>query len=574
MKNWKLKPQPSLAIRKKLASYSKFIQTILYNRGISGHKQAQKFFDLDYDNNSYDPFKLSGIKPAVKTIIDAIKKKKKIGIYGDYDADGVTASTIVNQYFLANGLKPIIYIPDRVKEGYGLNMKSVQYLKKKGVELLITVDTGIRNLAEISYLKKNNIKVILTDHHSPPKKLPPAHAIINPHLSNQNVLKELSGAGVAFKLIQALIRTQGDSNFSPGFEKWLLDLVVIGTVADLVPLINENRILVKYGLIVLNKTRRAGIKQLLELAKLDEYSPIINTQDVGYKIAPRINAAGRMDHANHAFALLNEARTKQAKKFALELEKRNQKRQQVTTKIFNAVEKIQPQDQKIIIAGSKDWPLGIVGLVAGKICDKYHRPALIYSDEGAQIRGSARSIEQFNIIKALDQVGELLKEHGGHSQAAGFTVTKANFPKFQKAIAEIAQKKILAKHLIPELKIDYKLNFQEINRQLVDELKALEPFGMDNPEPIFLLKNMTIKSVSMVGNGNKHLKLSVCKQEPNSPLKFFQCICFNFQNTEPKFKTGDSVDIVFNLYINSFNGQKNLELKLIDIKPANCKNVS
>lgn len=567
MKRWIIAAAPPQAYRKKFSNYSRFIQAILYARGIKTKREANDFFELRYEAGLNDPFLLTDMKKAVNRIGDAVKKKEKIAIYGDYDADGVTATTIINRTMLELGMRPVIYIPDRAKEGYGLNGKAVGYLAKKGVNLIITVDTGIRNFSEVELCGKQGIDVVVTDHHTVPDKLPRAAAVVNPQRDKRYPFRELSGAGVAFKLAQALIATFGSSKFSVGFEKWLLDLVAIGTIADIVPLIRENRTLTKYGLIVVAKTRRAGLRALMDKAGIPlAKKPVVTSEHVAFQIAPRINAAGRMDHANSAFMLLNTEDEKEAEKIADGLAVQNRKRQDLTKKIFDEIEALVADagDKRIIIAGKKAWPVGLVGLVAGRVCDKYSRPTLVYTEEGDQIRGSARSIPEFHVTQALEQLDRLLLEYGGHRQAAGFTLLKKDLPEFQLEMERIAQKKIKKKYLIPKLRIDYEISFAEISDQLVNDLKALEPFGAGNEEPVFLVRKAYVSSVRLVGNGQKHLKLTVCQEKERS--RYYGCIGFNIGEFAGSVKQGDLVDIAFNMYVNAFNGSEYLELRIIDIK--------
>ena len=569
MKKWILKPQPGDKYREKFSNYSKFIQTIFYQIGIETSEEAEDFFSLDYENGLHDPQLLSGIKVGAKRILKAIKNKEKIAIYGDYDADGVTASTVLSQFFRELKIETIIYIPDRVDEGYGLNEKAISYLKDKKVKLVITVDTGVRDVEEAQLFKKEKIDLIITDHHILPKKLPEAIAIINPHQDKGKYpFEDLAGVGVAFKLVQFLISKIGEDKFSVGFEKWLLDLVALGTIADMVPLKGENRTLVKYGLIVLSKTKKLGLRLLMKNAKvsLDDKRPI-TSEIVAFQIAPRINAAGRMDHANNACVLLNAEDAIEAKKLANQLEDQNQARRNVTSKILREVEKMDFGNKKIIIVGKDDWPLGVIGLAAGRLCDKFNRPVLVYGKDKNQVRGSARSIASFNIIKALDELNDLLVAHGGHKQAAGFTVSKKNLSKFKKGLEEIAEREIQAKDLISKQRIDYKISFDEIGQNLEEELKAIEPYGVGNPEPIFLIKNAQVCQAKFVGKTQKHLKLLVCKRKEKAGLiKYVGCIGFNFENHTGKIKPGDLVDIVFNLSVNYFNGKESLEFKMIDLR--------
>ncbi|MBD3300222.1 MAG: single-stranded-DNA-specific exonuclease RecJ [Candidatus Moranbacteria bacterium] len=568
MKKWILKEQPGKAFRDKFSNYSPFVQTLLYQRGIKTKKEAEEFFNLDYEEGLNDPFLLSGMNKAVNRILRSVKKNEKIAIYGDYDADGVTAATVLNQFFRELKVKPVIYIPDRIKEGYGLNETAVDYLKDKKIDLVITVDNGVRNVLEVESFREAGMEVIVTDHHALPDKLPKALAIVNPHLDEKKYpCPYLSGVGVAFKLVQALIQKIGADKFSTGFEKWLLDLVAIGTIADLVPLLRENRILAKYGLIVLAKTKRKGLQEIMVRAGIDLDREYLRSDQVGFGIAPRINAAGRMDHANIAFVLLNEEKKARAEELVDELEAHNKRRQDLTVKIFKEVEKKDFSREKIIIDGDRKWPLGLVGLVSGRLSDKYSKPVLIYMQEKDRIRGSARSIPGFDMVEVLDEVSDLLFEYGGHKQAAGFTVLNENVNEFKRRIRKIAQRKIKKEDMVSKLLIDYNLEFDEIDDNLMDEIKALEPFGLGNEEPVFEVKRARVMNLRMVGSAQKHLKLTVCKNcKKNNQVKYFQCIGFNFIDQARDLNKGDLVDLAFNLYVNKFNGSENLEFRLIDLK--------
>ncbi|MEA3273642.1 MAG: single-stranded-DNA-specific exonuclease RecJ [Patescibacteria group bacterium] len=569
MKKWILRSQPGDKYRKKFSNYSKFVQTIFYQIGIKTDKEAEDFFGLDYENGLHDPQLLSGMEKGAERILKAIKNNEQIAIYGDYDADGVTATAVLSQFFKELKIEPVVYIPERVNEGYGLNGKAIDYLKDKKVKLVITVDTGIRNVEEAQLFKEEGIDLIITDHHSLPEKLPEAVAVINPHQDKGKYpFEDLAGVGVAFKLVQFLIGKIGENKFSAGFEKWLLDLVALGTIADMVPLKGENRILAKYGLIVLSKTKRFGLRSLMSNTRisLNDEQPI-TSETVAFQIAPRINAAGRMDHANNALVLLNAENNTEAKKLADQLEDQNKARRNITSKILRETEKMDFGDKKIIIVGKDSWPLGVIGLAAGKLCDKFNRPVLVYGKDGNQVRGSARSIVGFNIIKALDELDDLLVAHGGHKQAAGFTVPREKLSEFKERLEKIAEQEIQTKDLMAKQKINYRINFNEIGKDLEEELKAFEPYGVGNQEPVFLIKDAQVCQAKFVGKTQKHLKLLVCEGKKKAGLiKYIGCIGFNFENYTGKIKPGDLIDIVFNLSVNNFNGKAALEFKMIDLR--------
>ena len=493
-KIWQFQPEIPPKIAQNMSNYPLIVAQLLYNRGIKTKKEAEIFFNGDYRGNLNNPYLLKDLKKAVVRIKQAKEKQETIGIFGDYDADGVTATALLKEGFSKLGFKKIIpYLPDRVKEGYGMNLKALGYLKKQGVNLIISVDCGVSNNEEIDWLKKQGIDTIVIDHHHPPDKLPKAIAIINPKQKDcPYPFKELTGVGLAFKFIQALIFNQiKDKKKQEQIEKWLLDLVAIGTIADCAPLTNENRILVKYGLIVLQKTKRIGLQKLFKISGTNPSE--INTNTVGFRIAPRINAAGRMDHANHSLNLILTHDKREADQIAQLLEAKNQSRQNLTNQIFAEIkENLLKTDlkQKLIFTSKKDWPEGIVGLVAGKISEEFHRPTIIIQEKETEATGSGRSIESFNIIKAITQCEKYLSHFGGHKQAAGFSLPRKNLAQFKKAIEKIANEKITAQDLQPTIKIDGKITFPELTIEFAKLLEQFNPFGEANPKPNLLSENL------------------------------------------------------------------------------------
>ncbi|PIP17100.1 MAG: single-stranded-DNA-specific exonuclease RecJ [Candidatus Portnoybacteria bacterium CG23_combo_of_CG06-09_8_20_14_all_37_13] len=519
MKKWILKDRTEENI----------IDQLLVNRGI---KDADKFFNSKYEDLA-DPFLMKDVKKAVQRI----KKAKKIAIFGDYDTDGVTGAIILKNLVESLNFKPVVYIPDRKKEGYGLNTKAIKELAKQNADLIITVDCGISDFAEVALANKLGIDVIITDHHAIPAKLPDAFAIINPKQNNCSYpFKQLAGVGVAFVLTRA---------FKLDFEKWLLDLVAIGTVADCMPLLNENRILTKFGLIVLEKTRNIGLKQIMPQK--------INAESIAFQIAPRLNAAGRMDHANTSYELLVSNSEKEIRSLAQKLEKNNQHRQRETEKILKEVREKINLDQKFIFAYNKNWPIGVIGLVAGKLCDKYHRPVVIIG-QGA---GSCRSIEAFNTIEALAQCSDYFIEFGGHAQAAGFKIEKNKIKILEKKLEKIINQKLKSEDLICHLEIDAELKSEDINFDLLNQIKLFEPFGQGNPKPRFLLKNAVINNMQCVGNGSQHLRMK---------LNSFKAIGFNCAGYASHLNINDRIDLIFELEQDDWQGFTNLQLRIIDLR--------
>lgn len=568
---WIIKPTIDKKICEAFPEHSPLILQLLHNRGLTTQEAIDEFFSPDYKNDVHNPFLLKGMKEAVKRISEAIDKKEKILVYGDYDADGVTSSVLVIKTLKFLGAKEVsIYIPDRAKEGYGLNEKAIKQIKKTGVTLIVTVDCGIASRKEVDLAAALGIDVIITDHHWVPEKLPKALAIINPKQADDKYpFKNLAGAGVAFKLSQALLK-----NNLP-FEKWLLDLVAIGTVADSVPLLGENRTLLNYGLIVLEKTKNIGLSELIKKIKAVKNSSAQNGQNykidsdtIGFQLAPRINAAGRMDHANTSFELLITESAKEAQGLVASLEMLNTQRQGLTEKIIKEIrERIGKNPaEKIIFEGDEDWPAGVLGLVAGKLTDEYSRPAFIFNKGKEFSGGSCRSIPSFDIIEALSRCRNFLAEFGGHKGAAGFKTENKNLEKLKREMEKIAGSEIKQEGLAPRVEIDAEIKTENINWDFFEQASKLAPYGEENPEPVFLLRDMSVIEMRAVGNGEKHLKMSLRPSLEKNKGKIFRAIGFNFGGWLSKLKPGSSIDIVFTLTANQWNEHCSLEFKIVDLK--------
>lgn len=571
---WIIKPKIKNDFLEKFPEHNAATLQLLFNRGLVSQEDIDIFFGPDYDN-LHDAKKLKDVKKAVKRVLRAIKNKEKIVIYGDYDADGVCGSTILYEALKKLGANVGKHIPDRNKEGYGLNIHCIEFLAKEKTNLIITVDCGVSDYNEVELANKLGIDVIITDHHTIPPKLPEAYAVINPRQKGDKYpFKDLSGTGVAFKFVKVLLEEKGMDDEK---EKWFLDLVAIATITDRMLMLGENRILVKYGLVVLARTKRVGLRELLKSVGRDKivvkkssrrkYNILgLSTRDIGFVIGPRINAAGRIDHANTSFELLNTKDKKEAEKIVKNLTETNQKRQNICEKIFNElVKKIGANPkEKIIIEGSIDWPMGIVGLIAGKISEKYHRPCLIYRKEREESNGSARTIKSFNIMKALRKAGDLLGEHGGHAMAAGFHIQNKNILAFKKRMQEIANKEIKDKDLVSEIEIDMELNnISGSWWDLYETVEDFKPFGPGNEEPVFLLKDCIVNNLRVVGNGSKHLKINI-----NYNNQSLNCIGFRLGEWYDKIRVGDKIDIVFNLMLNEWNGSRSVELCLVDLRKS------
>lgn len=541
---------------------------LLVNRGISQKEDIKKYFEANYETDVFDPFLFTDMEKAAARVTEAREKKEKIAIYGDYDADGVAATALLFETLEKLGFAGVIvYIPDRQLEGYGMNMEAVEHLHREKVNLIITVDCGITSQEEIEKAGRLGMDVIITDHHHVPKLLPKALAIINPNLKNcRYPEKNLAGVGVAFKLAQALYQ-----KMKPGEAeqlKWLLDLVAIGTVADCVPLLGENRVLAKYGLIVLSKTKRKGLLEMFKVGRIsisEDDQP--DTHKISFQVAPRINAAGRMDHASFSFKLITEKDLIKARNMALEVESKNQSRQKITGEITREVRSIAEnmfRNKKFVFAENEHWPVGLLGLVAGKISDEFNKPALILQKQEKEFVGSLRSISQLNIIETLEKCSELLIKFGGHAQAAGVRVAHGKIEKFYAKFGQLIEEQLAGKDISPRIEIDMEISAQDLNWELLSQIKKMEPFGENNEEPVFLVKGMVVEGLRIVGNGSQHLKLSLRSKE-KSP-KVFDAIGFGLGEKFSNLKNGDSIDIVFNLQEDEWNGNKKIQLKLVDLK--------
>lgn len=582
--NWQLKPKAPSAFFKQFPEYSPLIVQLFYNRGLKTQEQIDEFFNPDFQEDFHSPFLLKGMKKAIKLILEAIKKQEKIVIYGDFDADGVCSAAILFLTLKSLGVKNLdVYIPDREKENHGLNEKSVKELARAGTKLIIAVDCASTDSDEVDLANSLGLDVVIVDHHQLGKKLPKVVSLINPlQKEDKYPFKDLSGSGVAYKLACALIE-ESDSSKNQ-LSKWLLDLVAIATVADVMPIIGENRTLVKYGLGVLAQTRWLGLKELMKVAQITPQvtrpsltgeAPLsnLNAHTLGYILGPRLNAAGRMDHANIAFELLITKDRKKAEKLAQQLNQNNLARQSLTDKIVqevkNRLEKIfsQPAKAKLIFEGSPDWPVGLIGLVAGKIAEQYYRPTVIYQEKGEMIYGSCRTIPQFNLMEPIAKCADFLDDFGGHKKAAGFQMKKEKLNQVKKIFNQMAEAQLKDEDLIPHLDIDAELSLEEISWPNYEAIQRFAPFGRANPEPKFLAEDLEISDLRMIGNNGRHLKMELIMFDAGSAsAKNFKAIGFGLGEWEPKFKKGDLIDVVFEFIVDEWNGRRDLQMKIIDLR--------
>ncbi|KKR04355.1 MAG: Single-stranded-DNA-specific exonuclease RecJ [Parcubacteria group bacterium GW2011_GWC2_39_14] len=570
-KEWRVLPKAPVSFINECKSYHPLIAQLLYNRGLQSQQQIQTFFTPEFEK-LHDPFLFQDMEKAVQRIWRAVSRQEKIIIHGDYDADGVTSSAVVYKALKMLRANVEVFIPHRELDGYGINLKTANNFIARSADLIITVDCGITNVKEVERLNEAGIEVIITDHHEPPQVLPEAFAIIDPKVATDGYpFRDLSGAAVAYKLVQGLlskrIKTKGlELRFEPyggvaGFQKWLLDIVAIGVVADVMPLLDENRILVKWGLLVLNKTKSPGLRKLLELIhtkKIDSYT-------IGYQLAPRLNAAGRMKHASVAFNLLVTEDDAEAEAIAQELQENNLARQKVTEiAVGQAKQQLILQEQKnILFAFDPTWPAGVIGLIAGKLSDEFYRPVVAMTTVDAQIVGSGRSIEGYNITDALTQMSHMFARFGGHSQACGFTLIRQEIlEEFKISLGAHATAEFKDLDLKPFVDVDAEINLGEINLGFYDQLEILEPFGEGNVKPRFLIRNAQVIATEYIGVEGKHLRLMV---KQNSPQVYKMMKFGNGASYVDKIAVGDKLDIICEINKSDWSGRPEIEYKIIDL---------
>ena len=548
------------------STYHPIIEALLTERGLLDEEERKRFLVPDYDRDTHDPFLFSQMQRVVERFGQALENKEKVGIFGDFDADGVTSSVLMREAMLELGIDSEVYIPEKLSEGHGLNTKAVEFFKEKGVSLVVTLDCGMMNHEEIALANSLGMEVIVVDHHHVPEVLPEAYAIINPKLPGETYpFRELCGAGTTFKVVQALfihLKPEGSDQL-----KWLLDVVATGTVADVMPLIGENRVLVKYGLIVLSKTRRAGFQAMIETGRLPFGESVLPTaRDIGFQIAPRINAASRMAHGMLAHDLLMSKSLDSAKPLSVELEKHNTERRKISTTTADAVKKLAEEkflDKKFIFAAHEDYPYGIVGLIAGRIANELRKPACIMTKGETESRGSFRSVPEFNVIEALEECSDILVKYGGHAAAAGMTIHNDNLDVFYERFNALAEAKLATVDTDPLLVLDMPVMLEHLSPALYRDLLKFAPFGEGNPEPVFGLEKVVLDDVRFVGAGEKHLKLRIKGMNGGRVL---DAIAFNLGEKFGDLLVGQEIDIAFTLDENTWNGNTTLQLKVVDIQ--------
>ena len=561
-KRWLVLPAITPQASEALAAYSPIMRQILFNRGYATHEAAQAYLQAETNFDS-SPMQMTGMRDCVERICYSLKQKEEIAIYGDYDVDGVTATALLVQALRLMGGNVRGYIPNRFEEGYGLNKEALSNLYNDGVKLVISVDCGIRSPEETLYARALGLDIIITDHHQPADgDLPSANAIINPKQAGDTYPdKDLAGVGVAYKIVQALLDS-GETAWGDFHVDDLLDLVALGTVADLAPLVGENRMLVRQGLQKIRETKRQGLFSLAAVSDL----PLsrVTATSIGFTLGPRLNAAGRLESALAAFELLTTKDVRSAGDLAQQLNIQNRQRQEITRKIQAEAEAIalaEDPTAELFFVVHPDFNPGVVGLAASRMVETYYRPTVVGQVSTETTRCSCRSIPEFHITEALDQCRDLLVRHGGHAAAAGFTVMNSNLDELKRRLKELARQKLQGRDLRHTLTADIEVPLSDLRPGLLNQLESLQPTGYGNPEAVFVSRNVRVTNVRTVGAENRHLKLAL-----TDGTVTFDAIGFRLGHLKADMPL--RVDIVYTFEINEFNGRTSLQLNLKDVHPS------
>lgn len=565
-KHWNILPPITPEAEAALSALNPpILRQILFNRGYATDAEARSFLRGEPNFNT-DPFQMTGMKESVERIRRAIQNKEPIAVYGDYDVDGVTATALLVETLKILNADVRGYIPNRFDEGYGLNNNALEELKADGVRLVITVDCGIRSPDEALHARTIGLDLIVSDHHHPDdENLPPAFAVINPKQAGDKYPdKDLAGVGIAYKIAEALFSNEDGKNSSPILLNSLLDLVALGTVADLAPLVGENRVLVKKGLRQMQNTNRQGLFSLAAVSEV--VIKKVNAGHIGFMLGPRLNAAGRLKEALAAFELLTTKDVFRAGELAQQLDIQNRERQRITRDMQTRAEEIAlsgAPEAFLLFASHPEFNSGVVGLAASRLTEKYYRPSIVASQGEEETRGSCRSIPEFHITDALDQCADLLVRHGGHAAAAGFTVRNENLPELVSRLKTIAAEKLSKVDLTPTVTADAEVSLGDFNKDLYEKaLKYLEPTGYGNREPAFVARSVRVKNTRVVGAEGKHLKLTLEDE------RGYIHDAIGFRLGEWHKSMPARVDILFTYEPNEFNGRVTYQLNLKDIKAS------
>lgn len=582
-KKWLKRKPPTKKVETALADFSPLTRKLLFYRGLETAEEAAKHLNPSYERDLHDSFLMADIETAARRIIDAIYRKEKVIIFGDYDADGIPGALVIESFFKRIGYNDFeVYIPDRHLEAHGLTVGAVEKFAEDGAKLIVTVDCGITNVEAVDEANKLGLDVIITDHHLTQEKLPAALAVVDAKREDDEYpFKMLAGCAVAFKLVQTILAIER-FDIPEGWEKWLLDLVAISTISDMVPLEGENRILAHFGLKVLRRTKRLGLQTLLGMLKIKP--AYVSEDDIGFMVGPHLNSAGRMSSASQAYYLLRTDDDVEAVTIARHLVEKNKERRVLVDVILKEADLLL-EGQKlpsVIVIGSPDWGLGVLGLASSRLLEKYERPVFLWSrNSNGEIKGSCRSDGSVSLVELMQEAGgdDFFKAFGGHAVAAGFTLAggqeKELAEKLNKAFKEVKKQKVEN-----DIEIDAEITLDDITWGTYEDIEQFGPFGIGNPKPVFLLKSVKLESVKTFGNGGIHLELGFTNSrgELISAIGFFSCPPtllkeeFDSKNghhfTDVNLAPGEHLDLLVNLEKSTFKARPELRLRLVDIKRA------
>ena len=539
---------------------SELIARIIASKGLEKDEDIQKFL-APTRNDFHDPYEMPDMQKAVDRILKAITTNEKIAIYGDYDVDGITSTTLLKKYFKDRGIEVGTYIPNRLNEGYGLNNEAINKIAEDGYNLIITVDTGITANEQVELARSLNMDVIVTDHHEPAETIPDAVAVVDCKRSDSKYpFRELCGCGVAFKLTQALTKAL---DISENESLKYLDLAAIGTISDIVPLEDENRVIAKLGLLLVAQTKNVGLRALFNQCKFKT----IDSQTVSFGISPRVNACGRMGHQEEALELLVTDDPIVARKKAAIIEDYNKQRQDIEKRIFEeALWEIASDPRyetaKALVVGKKKWHNGVIGIISSKITERFYKPSILINFEEDEAHGSGRSIEGFDLHEAALKCSNHLIQAGGHEMAIGCKLKTSEFEAFRDEFEKYANENITDEMMVPVLNIDYEISDKNFDLKSIEELQLLEPFGAGNNKPTFIYKDLRIDGIRKLSEG-KHMKLQL--QSGNNTV---EAIGFGIGELADEYQIGDRIDVAGNLEINEYNGKKNIQIVLKDLRKS------
>lgn len=565
---FKLHGEPSAEAQDALRTYDPLTQRLLAARGIVDEATASKFFARDYESGRHDPFLMSDMDRAVERVLRAIAENERITIYSDYDCDGIPGGALMHDFFRVLGYANFTnYIPHRHDEGYGLNLEAVERIREEGTKLLITVDCGITDNREVARAMELGMDVIVTDHHEPGLELPPAYAVLNPkRKDNIYPFSGLCGTGVAFKLIEAIL-ARGDFRIAPGQEKWFLDVVGLATIADMVPLVDENRLFAHYGLLVMRKGRRLGLRHLMRTMRMDPKSLV--EDDIGFMIGPRINAASRMDSPEDAFKLLVADNDGDAGAYARHLDRINNERKGVVgamVKDIKARLAKRSVETPVIVAGDPSWRPALVGLAANTLAEEHARPVFIWGRDGrGLIKGSCRSGGDVSVVELMRAAHDVFHEYGGHHASGGFSVKDEHVHAFPQALCDAYGKLDVGARRDDAVMVDASLALEDVTPALVRTLSALAPFGEGNRKPLFLFHGVAPERVETFGKTGDHTKLRF-----KTPKNSLNAIAF-FKRTEDfqvPITGGTPVDLIAHVEESTFGGRREIRLRVVEVLPS------